>query len=45
MGTVLVGFAIATTLLILAPGPDNLLVLRNTLRCGRRTALSTAAGT
>lgn len=45
MGTVLVGFAIATTLLILAPGPDNLLVMRNTLRGGRRTGLSTAAGT
>lgn len=45
MGTVLVGFAIATTLLILAPGPDNLLVMRNTLRGDRRTGLSTAAGT
>jgi len=41
---VLVGFAIATTLLILGPGPDNLLVLRDTVGGGRRTGLSTAAG-
>jgi threonine/homoserine/homoserine lactone efflux protein len=41
----LLGFAIASTLLILAPGPDSLLVMRNTLRRGRRAGWVTAAGT
>jgi len=38
-------FALASTLLILAPGPDSLLVLRNTLRHGRRAGWVTATGT
>jgi threonine/homoserine/homoserine lactone efflux protein len=38
-------FALASTLLILAPGPDSLLVLRNTLRHGRRAGWVTAGGT
>ena len=38
-------FALASTLLILAPGPDSLLVLRNTLRHGRRAGWVTASGT
>ncbi|HEY2284391.1 MAG TPA: LysE family translocator [Streptosporangiaceae bacterium] len=41
----LLGFAIASTLLILAPGPDSLLVMRNTLRRGRRAGWVTGAGT
>ncbi len=45
MSAALVEFAIAATLLILAPGPDNMLVLRNSLRGGRQTGLWTAAGT
>jgi threonine/homoserine/homoserine lactone efflux protein len=45
METALVEFAIAATLLIMAPGPDSMLVLRNSLRGGRRVGLSTAAGT
>lgn len=45
MGTALVEFAVAATLLILAPGPDSMLVLRNALRGGARVGLSTAAGT
>ena len=38
-------FALVSTLLILAPGPDSLLVLRNTLRHGRRGGWVTATGT
>jgi threonine/homoserine/homoserine lactone efflux protein len=34
--TALLGFALASTLVILAPGPDSMLVMRNTLRSGRR---------
>ena len=45
MTAVLPAFAIASTLLILAPGPDSLLVLRNTLRHGRRAGWVTASGT
>jgi threonine/homoserine/homoserine lactone efflux protein len=45
MASALVGFAIASTLLILAPGPDSLLVMRNTLRGGRRAGWTTASGT
>jgi threonine/homoserine/homoserine lactone efflux protein len=41
----LLSFAIASTLLILAPGPDSLLVMRNTLRSGRRAGWVTASGT
>lgn len=39
------GVALASTLLIVAPGPDSLLVLRNTLRNGRRAGWVTASGT
>jgi threonine/homoserine/homoserine lactone efflux protein len=39
------GFALAATILILAPGPDTVLVMRNSLRGGARTGISTAAGT
>jgi len=45
MTAALLGFALATTLLILAPGPDSLLVMRNTMRSGGRAGLATAAGT
>lgn len=45
MTAVLPAFALASTLLILAPGPDSLLVLRNTLRHGRRAGWVTATGT
>jgi threonine/homoserine/homoserine lactone efflux protein len=45
MIAVLPAFALASTLLILAPGPDSLLVLRNTLRHGRRGGWITATGT
>ena len=38
-------FAAAATLLILAPGPDSILVMRNAMRGGRRLGLFTAAGT
>jgi len=41
----LLAFAVASTLLILAPGPDSLLVMRNTLRNGRRAGWVTASGT
>jgi len=45
MTTALLGFALAATLLILAPGPDSMLVMRNSLRGGRRMGVCTAAGT
>jgi threonine/homoserine/homoserine lactone efflux protein len=45
MTAALAGFALAATLLILAPGPDSLLVMRNTIRGDRRTGWVTAAGT
>lgn len=45
MITALVGFAAAATLVILAPGPDSMLVMRNSLRGGRRAGMCTAAGT
>jgi threonine/homoserine/homoserine lactone efflux protein len=45
MNAALPAFALASTLLILAPGPDSLLVLRNTLRHGRRAGWVTATGT
>jgi len=41
----MLGFAVAATLLILAPGPDSMLVMRNCLRGGRRVGWCTAAGT
>ena len=45
MTTALLGFALASTLLILAPGPDSMLVMRNTMRGGRRAGWVTACGT
>jgi threonine/homoserine/homoserine lactone efflux protein len=45
MNATLPGFALASTLLIIAPGPDSMLVLRNTLRGGRRAGWVTAGGT
>jgi threonine/homoserine/homoserine lactone efflux protein len=45
MTAALPAFALASTLLILAPGPDSLLVLRNTLRHGRRAGWVTTTGT
>jgi threonine/homoserine/homoserine lactone efflux protein len=41
----LASFLIVATLLIVAPGPDSLLVVRNTMRGGRWGGLATAAGT
>ena len=38
-------FAAASALLIVLPGPDNVLVVRNALRYGRFVGLRTAAGT
>jgi threonine/homoserine/homoserine lactone efflux protein len=43
--TALLGFAAASTLVILAPGPDSLLVVRNTVRGGRIAGWVTACGT
>lgn len=45
MTAALLAFALAATLLIIAPGPDSMLVMRNTLRGGRRAGWVTAAGT
>ena len=45
MTAALAAFALAATLLILAPGPDSMLVLRNTLRGGRNAGWITASGT
>jgi threonine/homoserine/homoserine lactone efflux protein len=45
MTAVLLAFALTATLLILAPGPDSMLVMRNTLRGGRRAGWITACGT
>jgi threonine/homoserine/homoserine lactone efflux protein len=45
MTAALLAFALAATVLILAPGPDSLLVMRNTLRGGRRAGWVTAGGT
>ena len=45
MTTALLGFALASTLVILAPGPDSMLVMRNTTRGGRRAGWVTACGT
>ena len=44
MGAV-VTFVPAAALLVIAPGPDTLLVLRNSARGGLRAGLATAAGT
>lgn len=45
MTAALLGFALAATLLIMAPGPDTMLVVRNSLRGGSRAGMCTAAGT
>src|SRR5215469_71417 len=45
MLTALLAFVPAAALLVVAPGPDTLLVLRNSARSGRRAGLITAAGT
>jgi len=42
---VVVTFVPAAALLVIAPGPDSLLVLRNSARGGLRAGLATAAGT
>jgi threonine/homoserine/homoserine lactone efflux protein len=44
MTATLAAFALAATLLILAPGPDSMLVLRSALRGGRRAGWVTGAG-
>jgi RhtB (resistance to homoserine/threonine) family protein len=43
--TALLGFALAATVVILAPGPDFMLVMRNTMRGGRRAGWVTGCGT
>jgi len=40
----LIGFAAASTLVVLLPGPDTLVVVRNLVRGGRRQAVSTVFG-
>jgi RhtB (resistance to homoserine/threonine) family protein len=45
MAVALMTFLAAATLIIIAPGPDTLLVTRNVFRRGRRGGLVTAAGT
>lgn len=45
MLTALLAFLAVATLLIVAPGPDSLLVVRNTARGGQAGGLVTAAGT
>ena len=45
MTAVLLAFALTATLVILAPGPDSMLVMRNTLRGGPRAGWITACGT
>ena len=44
MLTLVLTFAVAAVLIILLPGPDTLVVLRNLVRDGRRQAALTAAG-
>ena len=45
MTPALLAFALTATLVILAPGPDSMLVMRNTLRRGRSAGWITACGT
>jgi threonine/homoserine/homoserine lactone efflux protein len=45
MTAALLAFGLTATLLILAPGPDSILVMRNTLRGGRRAGWITTCGT
>jgi threonine/homoserine/homoserine lactone efflux protein len=42
--TALLGFAAASVLIVLLPGPDTLVVVRNLLRGGRRRAAATVLG-
>jgi RhtB (resistance to homoserine/threonine) family protein len=44
MLTALVTFTLAATLIVLLPGPDTLVVVRNLIRGGRRTATLTVLG-
>ena len=44
MGIDLAGFLAISVLLIVGPGPDMVLVARNTLRGGRRGGIATAVG-
>src|ERR1700682_4281202 len=44
MGIDLCGFLAISVLLIAAPGPDMVLVARNTLRGGRRSGIATGVG-
>ncbi|GGP39411.1 LysE family translocator [Streptomyces abikoensis] len=44
MTAAILGFALFSLLVAMAPGPDTLLVLRNCLRGGRRTGSATALG-
>jgi RhtB (resistance to homoserine/threonine) family protein len=44
MFTALVTFTLAATLIVLLPGPDTLVVVRNLIRGGRRTAALTVLG-
>ena len=44
MVTALLGFAAASVLIVLLPGPDTLVVVRNMLRGGRRRAATTVLG-
>src|SRR3954471_23233673 len=42
--TALLGFAAASVLIVLLPGPDTLVVVRNLLRGGRRRGVATVLG-
>lgn len=44
MFTTVAAFSLAAALLVILPGPDTLVVLRNMVRGGRRRAIWTAAG-
>jgi threonine/homoserine/homoserine lactone efflux protein len=44
MATALVTFSLAAVLIVLLPGPDTLVVVRNLIRSGRRTASLTVLG-
>lgn len=44
MTTAVLTFVLAATLIVLLPGPDTLVVVRNLVRDGRRTALLTVLG-
>lgn len=44
MGVALTAFSLAAALIVLLPGPDTLVVLRELLRAGRRRAAQTVAG-